>query len=349
MAAFFNEHLSINEHRSRPSPADTGIDAVDESPRTHASPPGSAAAHPHVWYCRFSHAPHPVLDTVPGSWRGDTWPSDRTRFSHLDLPDQPTYRVRPDVGIAAWISCAGHLPYGQPDDQRFDDAASMTWDFTMTEPLEIAGHVRLRAEVTATCPHPILAVRLCDVARDGTSTLVTRGTMLIQATGDVEMELEATAWRWLPGRTLRICVAGADWPNVVAPAGPGTLTVRGARLTLPVYVPDESSAVIQFASGHEHASEDSTDTTWRIERDVPGGITRAVVGSKANYLTPFGSASERYDGWVSVNTATFEQRAHSDVEFTLNFPQVTATARGVMDLRTHDDEYQVSIRLSVRD
>jgi hypothetical protein len=26
--------------------------------------------------------------------------------------------VRPDVGSAAWISCAGHLPFGQPDDQR---------------------------------------------------------------------------------------------------------------------------------------------------------------------------------------------------------------------------------------
>ena len=38
------------------------------------------------------------------------------------------YAVKPDVGTAAWISCAGHLPYGQSLDQRHDDADSLTWD-----------------------------------------------------------------------------------------------------------------------------------------------------------------------------------------------------------------------------
>lgn len=304
---------------------------------------------PHTWYCRFSHAPDPVLDTVPGQWRSDTWPSARSSELAIALSDQPTYVVRPDIGTAAWISGAGHLPYGQPDDQRFDDAASLTWDIPIITPLEIAGNAHLRADVTATSPHPIIAVRLCDVAPDGTSTLVTRGTLLIGPVGDVDVELEATAWQWQTGRTLRVSVAGADWPNVVAPAGPGTLTLRAATLVLPVYETDPTLPVPQFAPGNPVSSEDSEGVTWRIEQDVVSHRTRCVVGSRSDYETPFGSASERYDGWVSVDTRTFEQRAHSDVEFTLRFAEVTATVRSVMDIVTTGDTYEVTMVITVHD
>ena len=310
---------------------------------------------PHTWYARYSHAPDPVLDTVPGEWRSDTWPSDRSGTLDLALEDRPTYAVRPDVGIDAWISCAGHLPYGQSGDQRVDDAKSITWDFPVDEPIEIAGHVHVRAHVTATCPHPIVAVRLCDVAPDGTSTLVTRGTLLISPEGEVDVELEATAWRWLPGRTLRVSVAGADWPNVVAPGGPGFLTLRDAVLTLPTYDADSDAPVPDFAPGNAESSEDTEGITWRIERDVARRVTRCVVGSVSDYSTAFGSASERYDGWVSVDERTFAQHAHSDVEFTLRFDAtdtteaVIAHARSVMDLATREDSYDLRIHLVVRD
>ena len=36
--------------------------------------------------------------------------------------------VVPDLGTAAWIDCAGHLPWGLSGDQRLDDARSLTWD-----------------------------------------------------------------------------------------------------------------------------------------------------------------------------------------------------------------------------
>ena len=304
---------------------------------------------PHTWYCRFSHAPHPLLDTVPGEWRADHWPSRRSSVREITLEDQPPYAVRPDVGVDAWISCAGHLPYGQSGDQRVDDAKSLTWDIPVDEPIEIAGHAHLRAHVTATCAHPILAVRLCDVGPDGTSTLVSRGTLLIGSQGEVDVELEATAYRWLPGRTLRVSVAGADWPNVVAPGGPGFLTLRNASLMLPVYSPDPGAEVPHFEPGNAESSESADGVTWRVERDVARGVTRCVVGSTSDYGTPFGSGSERYDGWVSVDERTFAQHAHSDVEFTLRFPEVTATARSVMELSTTDEGYHLRLRLTVKD
>ena len=82
-----------------------------------------------IWYVRRPHTPAPDLDTVPGEWRAEEWPSPRSGTRELTLLGRRAYPVVPDVGTAAWISCAGHLPYGQSLDQRHDDADSLTWDF----------------------------------------------------------------------------------------------------------------------------------------------------------------------------------------------------------------------------
>jgi len=157
------------------------------------------------------------------------------------------YVVRPDVGTAAWISCAGHLPYGQPLDQRFDDAASLTWEWDADD-VELLGHALLRLTVTASEPVGFVSAKLTDVFPDGTSALVTRGLLnLTHRNGhespqplqpgqpyDVEVELEATAFAFARGHRLRLSLAGADWPNTVAPPRPLVLEVRGGELLLPV-------------------------------------------------------------------------------------------------------------------
>ena len=86
--------------------------------------------------------------------------------------------VRGDVGTAAWISCAGKPPWTLPDDQREDDAASLTYEWApLDDELELLGHPRLR--LTVTSPHPVafLSARLCDVFPDGASALVSRGVL----------------------------------------------------------------------------------------------------------------------------------------------------------------------------
>ena len=63
-------------------------------------------------------------------------------------------------------------------DQRADDAVSLTWDFEpLDEPLEILGHPRVVLELEVDRPLALVAVRLCDVAPDGSSLLVTRGVL----------------------------------------------------------------------------------------------------------------------------------------------------------------------------
>jgi hypothetical protein len=272
--------------------------------------------------------------------------------------------VKPDVGTAAWISCAGHLPYGQPLDQRHDDADSVTWDVD-PEGLEIAGNVRVQLSVASSAPVATVALRLCDVATDGTSTLVTRGVLnLTRRDGmdtasplvphtfyDVEVELEATAWQWRPGHLMRLSLAGADWPNTSAPPEPVTLSVRGGRILLPSYSATGSPVPPEFAPGDASSSESDHGVVWRVERDVLGRTTSCVVDHSSAYEAPYGSVIEHYAGRVSVWTRTFAQVAAADVSFTLRFADdgsgepVAVTARSLLEVHAGPKTYDVTITL----
>jgi len=285
-----------------------------------------------VWYARSSHTPAPALDTVPGVWRADQWPSPRSSWVQFELAGSRTYRVIPDVGTAAWISCAGHLPWGQPTDQRYDDAASLTWDLD-PQGLEIAGHPRLRLSVSSSAPVATIAVRCEDLAPDGTSTLITRGTLnLTRRHGmdqadplvpgevyEIELECEATTWMWAPGHLLRLALAGTDWPNTVAPPEPLTLTIHSASLLLPKYEAAGAPQPPTFAPGQEHSSESAEGVTWRIERDVLAGTTACVTAQGSEYETPYGRMCEAYSGRVSIDTASHQQTATADVQLSLTF------------------------------
>jgi X-Pro dipeptidyl-peptidase C-terminal non-catalytic domain len=208
-------------------------------------------------FVRHATRPAPDLDEHAGVWRDEpTWPPERATTLTLALKEATTgpavdrLEVRPDVGSAAWISCAGHLPFGQPGDQRSDDAWSLTNDWELDRELEVLGHPRLAVRVGASAPVAFLSAKLCDVFPDGTSALVARGFLNLTrrrsltepeplAPGvaePVERELDATSWVFPAGHRLRLSLAGSDWPNIVPPPGPVTLIVEcgGSTLTLPV-------------------------------------------------------------------------------------------------------------------
>ena len=218
---------------------------------------GVDEAPPVTVFVRHATRPAPDLDEVAGSWRDEpVWPPERARSLTLPLSGAAPasggvdrLAVRADVGSAAWISCAGHLPFGQPDDQRSDDAWSLVYDWELDEELEILGHPRLAVRVGSSAPVAFLSAKLCDVFPDGTSALVARGFLnlaqrrsrtdpepmrpgVVEA---VEVELDATSWVFPAGHRLRLSLAGTDWPNLVPPPAPVTLTVErdGSALTLP--------------------------------------------------------------------------------------------------------------------
>lgn len=143
-------------------------------------------------------------------------------------PWDPVPRA-PHVGLAGGIFSAGGVPFGLPLDQRLEEGHSLVYTSEpLTAALEVAGQPRLQLRVRADAPTAMLAAKLCDVAPDGTSVLVTRGLLALThrrshtdpeplepgRAYDVELELDCTAWRFGVGHRVRLDLASADWPGV---------------------------------------------------------------------------------------------------------------------------------------
>ncbi len=322
-----------------------------------------------------------ITKEIRGEWRYEQgWPVERLAPQAFELSkargpagDGPdVLEVRGDVGWTGWISCAGHLPWGQPDDQRPDEAYSLVYDWgPLDAELEILGNPILEVTVRSTAPVAYLSAKLCDVFPDGYSSLVTR-TLLNLAHRDsgeepsplrpghayaVRLELEVTSWVFEPGHRIRLDLAGSDWPNAWPPPEPVTLTIDrdGSALTLPVLhgpspvqgrpelAPPQSSEDAIPNRGHD-------EFDWRIERDVALDETRAVVGNRGDHpaTNDAPSFAERYHGTVAVSTRDpGRARAEGGARFEMRFPEATVTSEASTKLSSDREAYHIEIELRV--
>ncbi len=306
-------------------------------------------------FVRSSTRPEPDLDLHEGWWvrlpsRPPVTPHDVALPGPRDLP------VVPDVGTTAWIDCAGHLPWGLSGDQRIDDARSLTWDATPPS-APVVGQPRARLRLVVDAPMASVSVKLCDVFPDGTSALVSRGSLdLTYRDGvhgsphplvpgepfEVEVELDACTYAWTGDNRLRVSVAGADWPNTIAPPAPVTVTVLDGSLTLPLL--EGSFPAPTFVAGAEHSSESDEGIGWEIRHDILRRVTTAATRTDSSYATPYdGTARELYVGEVTVDTRSFDQAAHAATTYELTWPGVEIEVRSVMDVEIGAAGYDVSI------
>jgi hypothetical protein len=213
-------------------------------------------------------------------------------------------------------------------------------------------------------------VKLCDVFPDGTSALVTRGSLDLAfrdgvhapahrrplvpgESSEVEVLLDACAYAFAPGQRLRLSVAGADWPNTAAPPAPVTLTVGPGALELPAW-DDNDRPPPTFLPGEPSSGEEADGVAWTVTRDVLRRTTTCAVSHGAEYPVPYaGTASEQYAGQVVVDSRTFAQHAEAACRYRLSWPdveagvevEVGATMR--VDVGTHG--YDVTIEVEAFD
>jgi predicted acyl esterase len=332
---------------------DNGIDTGLDDSAGGVSPAGTI-------FIRSSTRAEPDLDSSAGEWIREEWPCPRVRPEVLSVTAKTPYVVNPAVGTDAWIDCAGLLPWGQSLDQRLDDAMSLTWDFDAGE-RTLLGQPVARLRLSVDKPVAYLSVKLCDVFPDGGSALVSRGSVnLTHRDGhadpqpmvpgqeyDIEIALDACAYRFDAGQRLRIAVAGSDWPNTAAPPQPVTLTIHGGDLVLPRWNGPSPYEPPKFAPAPEPDSSDPAEgITWAVERDVLRRIKRCVVDHGTSYEAPYaGRVTEHYGGTVSVNERTFAQTAHAETSFSITWAGATVTCRAVMDLVADDTVYDITIDL----
>jgi hypothetical protein len=338
---------------------------------------------PIIVFVRRPTPPAADLPTYRGEWRFEPgWPLERSKDVAMPLSAAATDRpseaaddleVRGDVGWTAWLSCAGGPPWGQPQDQRPDEAFSLVYDWApLDRELEILGHPRVRALVRSSAPVAFLSAKLCDVHPDGTSQLVTRGllnlahresrehpTPLVPGeTYEVEVELEVTSWVFEPEHRIRLDLAGTDWPNCLPPPGPVTLTVDrvGSVLVLPMLdgptpageTPSLPPPRMPQADNASSRGEELQEVVWRIEHDVVGKQTRAVVRyggpSEADGVAP--AIEQWYGGTVGVST---EDPARAWVEasatYRVGFPEATVSSSVRSRIDTDAEAYHVRLEI----
>lgn len=341
---------------------------------------------PIVLFMRRPTRPAPDLREMRGEWRYEPgWPLERSAGLPMPLADARTpgrlegaadeLEVRGDVGWTAWISCAGGLPWGQPMDQRPDEAHSLVYEWGPLErELEILGYPRIDVTLSSSAPVAYLAVKLCDVFPDGTSALVTRGLLNLTHRDSrerpsplqpgrpyrISFELEVAGYIFEPRHRIRLDLAGTDWPNAWPPPEPVTLTIRrsGSALILPTLQgpppiaerpslppPTRPARPLESSRGTEMPG-----VTWRIEHDVVARETRAVTAyggtSQGDGRAPM--TEERYEGEVGVSTvdpgrAWVRARAVN----VLRFPEATIGSEARWTIRSDREAYDVDVEASL--
>ena len=235
----------------------------------------------------------------------------------------------------------------------------------------MAGNPMARMRVRASAPSGHVSVKLCDVAPDGTSTLVTRGMLDLAHRGvwpsdgqgapdaplalvpagewlDVAIELEGTTWTWLPGHTVRLAIAGTDWPNCWPAPGAYTLEVADVVLSMPV-LPPLPDAGAEFAPGSGPSADDREGVEWRHEHDV----LRRETWVHTRYGGPYDGAdglqvTDHYEGHVGISTADPSVGwARGTARFELALPgDGVATTEAVLDVSSDADSFHVAITLT---
>ncbi|MGK4580116.1 CocE/NonD family hydrolase [Kitasatospora sp. HPMI-4] len=218
----------------------------------------------------------------PGRWVGEgSWPSPDVQEIHYGLDEALRTAGTPSDDRFVHVRSPQHtgidagrfLPRGKaadlPPDQREEDGRSVCFDSPpLPDPVEILGRARLRLRVRCDGRHGQVVARLCDVAPDGSSTLVTRGVLSLTArhgfddvaewtpgaVEDVGFELAGIAHAFPAGHRIRLALSSAYWPWVWPQPWAGGFEVDPGHsvLGLPVRRPvSDAAAPVAFEAAEQ--------------------------------------------------------------------------------------------------
>jgi len=320
----------------------------------------------------------------PGRWVSEpSWPPPAVETFTWDFaPEQPiAHRSVESTGIDAGAWCADGGQGDWPGDQRAEDERSLSFTSEpLAEDVEILGFPEVTLGLEVDRPNALVAVRLCDVAPDGASLLVTRGVLNLNrrdgharseplVTGhrrDVTVRLDAIAQRVPAGHRLRVAVSTAYWPWAWPVAEPVTLTLHAGRLDAPTRPPRderlrnfgwpewaaplEVETIEPGVTSRTHEHDPATGAhELRFEWDV-GGHRRLVdsgIEMHDTHVTTYRivdgdplSASVRVQCSSALGRGAWRTRVHTDSEMTASAREFVVRHR----LDAYEDDRRISSR-----
>ena len=303
-----------------------------------------------TWFEREYTAPEPFPARLNGRWRAApsfphpaatqrTWTlagGDLPLVGRLvdgDAAQEPgadRFPHRATAGTRGPLSWgAGSPPNGLARDLRPDEVLGPSYTSEpLAAPVEILGFPIAILHLEASAPVATIAVRLADVAPDGTSAQVSSGLLnLTHRDSDerpsplvpgmryeVRVPLRASGYRFLAGHSIRLSVASSSWPIVWPSPWPCELAIhRGgsapSALVLPIVPPAGGNGdvavpafkltppdVAQIGGGSDEPP------AWRIVDDIISGTISVEVSEGGTTELPDGR--RLYSGEALTMTAS---------------------------------------------
>jgi predicted acyl esterase len=188
-------------------------------------------------------------------WKYESeWPPERavekTWYCHSDgtlgfeadrNENTVNYEHDPAVGTAAGLMIVFPLGLDYPQEQREDNMRSLAFDTApVDEPVEIVGEPSVQLTVSTDMPDASITVKLCDVDRDGNSTLITSGSLRLSCRDGFEkpvppeqgkaytisIPLFHSCYRVCTGNRLRLCLSLSDFPRIFPLPYSGSVTLH---------------------------------------------------------------------------------------------------------------------------
>jgi predicted acyl esterase len=185
----------------------------------------------------------------PGRWVTEPiWPSPDVVTRSVPFEGTGVIRGLQACGLDSGAWCADGGSDDLPLDQRADDGMSFCVEGApLTESIELLGFAQVSFTVESDEPLALVVARLCDVAPDGASLLVTRGLLnLAQRTSRAEpvplvpgkpervtVTLDSIGHRFGEGRRLRLGFSPTYWPLAWPSPRAATLRISDVVLELP--------------------------------------------------------------------------------------------------------------------
>ncbi len=313
-----------------------------------------------------------------GTWRNEAaWPPDRAQPTALYLSvgaelaeaagdgGSESFAFRPSVGITTGRRGLGSTtPWAMPIDQRLDEAFSLLFSTPpLQEKLELLGQPEVVLHMSSTAEVAYFHVKLCDVAEDGASRLISDGGLLATHRNSHEVPeklvpgqiyqlripLRHCAYTLEPGHRLRVAIAGADFQNAWPTGQHAVNTVyhggdRASHIVLPIAPPDPRPLpALEFAPSPHALPVESTlarpDYSFELDlvNDTVSCVLRPADAGRTSSRSRYSVSNKDPSRAVITASAT-----HTAVHPTLEI-RVEATSQTSSDETTYTHMSQVRI------
>ena len=282
------------------------------------------------------------------------------------------YTYNPTVGTTFGMFSAGS-PLVTPVDQRLEDAFSYSWTSApLIEPREILGHPQLTLYMAVSTDIATVSARLIDVAPDGGAALICKGVLNLTHRGshnapspvtpgqiyEIQLELDATCWRFEAGHCIRVSLAGADFPNTWPSPKPhtGEFHFGGqhpARMQLPLLggaASEQPAPSFQPPASFTPLVTGFSDRqVFRTTRDNISGSVSVTVGTSGR--TRVSDTVELTTFSEGVATVFEDDPAHATItgaqHNTLHWPQRVIDTIARAQIESTETTFNVNIQLEI--